>query len=129
MKSNSVVYLLIVIGCVLLILIWSWALSGGTRLIEITAATAATVVLSVGSSVIATKKIKDDLYHSLGEVASETMIIAVAVGIIGVCVLVFEHVPSRSGGSSHLDRRYALLFFAVAAYLLLFPFLSSRQRK
>ena len=59
--------------------------------------------------------------------ASAALMIAIAPAIIGLCVLIWEHVPSRWGHGSHLERRYALLFFAVAVYLFLFPFLSSRK--
>jgi hypothetical protein len=129
MKPKTVIYLLFLVGCVSLIALWAWALADGVELLPVTGAVAATALLCFASSTVAAKKIREDARLSIGEVASAARMIAIAPALIGAYVLVFEYVPSKTGHGSHLDRRYALLFFAMAVYLLLFPFLSSRKAR
>jgi hypothetical protein len=129
MKPKTVIYLLFLGGCVSLIALWAWALAPGVELIPVTVAVTATAFLCYASATVAAKKIREDARLSIGDVASAASLIAVAPALIGACVLIWEYVPSKTGNGSHLDRRYSLLFFAMAVYLLVFPFLSSRKAR
>ena len=129
MNPRLTVYLLFLVGSVLLIAIWAWALADGLEPLPLTLACVATAVLCVCSAAITTKRLRVDARLSVGAVTSAGMMIAVAPAVIGVCVLIWEHVPSRHGQSDQLDRRYALLFFAIAAYLFLFPFIVRRREQ
>lgn len=126
---KPIIYLLIAIGCALLVAFWAWALASGVNPLGITLAILFTIFLCIVSSTILTKIIKDDGLLSIGEIAPTINTIAIASSIIGMCVLILEYMPAgRSGGhGSHIDRRYSQLFFAITAYLLIFPFLSSRK--
>ena len=127
MKPKTTIYLLLLVGCVVLIAVWAWALSAGAVPLGLTFAVAATAILCVVSSAIATKKIRAAHRLSIGDVVSAGRMIAIAPLALGVFVAIWEYVPSRSGGGTHIDRRYALLFFAIAAYLIVFPLLSRRK--
>jgi hypothetical protein len=128
MNAKLTVYLLFLLGSVLLIAIWAWALADGVKPLLLTLACVATALLCLCSAAITTRKIRQDARLSVGDVASAGMMIAVAPAVIGACILIWEHVPSRSGQATQLDRRYALLFLAIAVYLFLFP-LIARQKE
>jgi uncharacterized membrane protein len=129
MKAKAAYHFLFLGGCISLIALWAWALADGVRFLTVGIAIATTALLCFASSAVATKKIKEDSRVSIGDVAATGMMIAVAAAAIGACVFIWEYVPGRHGHGHHLDRRYSLLFFAIAAHLLLFPFLSSRKTK
>lgn len=129
MKPKTAIYLLLLGGCVALIALWAWALAPGVEFLPVTVAVTATALLCFASSIVAAKKIREDARLSIGDVSSAASLVAVAPALIGACVLVWEYVPSKTGHGSHLDRRYALLFFAMTVYLLVFPFLSSRKAR
>jgi hypothetical protein len=127
MNPKTAVYLLFLGGSVALLALWAWALSGGIELLEFIIAMVGTAILCIFSSAIAAKKIGEDPRLSVGDVMAGANTIAFAVGLLGLCVLICEGIPSRNGPASHLDRRYSLLFFSITAYFLIFPFLTGRK--
>lgn len=127
MTSKAAIYSLFMVGCVFLVAVWAWALAAGVSFLGVASAMAATWALCVASSVITVKKIKEDARFSISDVASAGLAIAIAPFMIGAFITIWEYVPSRSGGGTYVERRYALLFFAIVAYLIVFPWLSRRK--
>jgi len=129
MKPRFAICLLIVTGCVLLIAIWVWALLDGVRLPQLILAIMASAILCIGSATLTTKIIRQYPVISVGDFTSSTAVPAILSAIVGTFVLIWECIPGGEGAPTdiYIDRRYAFLFYAISAHLIIFPLLSRRK--
>ncbi|MBS0630591.1 MAG: hypothetical protein JSS11_01655 [Verrucomicrobia bacterium] len=123
MKPKLVISVLFLGGSAVLIVTWTWALAAGANLTNVALATLFTAFLSVTTGLLASRRSQNDSRLSDGAMSAGRLI-ALTLIIMGTMVSIFGYIPSKTGHGSHVDRRYAMLFFALAAYAIIFAFLS-----
>ena len=126
MNPKAALFALITIGCIAVGGLWAWTLAPGIRPPDAFAALLGTILFFWLSAYLARVITSKYLRTPISNMTSGVLTGAGGIAIIGSFVLFFEAVPSRNGPSNHVDRRYCIIFFALAAYLALFRFIDRK---
>lgn len=122
---------------VVLGLIWVWALRDGMKTMELLTGIASTVVMSaVTRALVASRvdkhhsarfsnfavsvlKLADDGGGSIVKFREHLLICILALGFMGLCVIMFEYIPSKFVGQGlEVSRRYSIAYFAITGHLI-----------